>query len=446
MNITIIGTGYVGLVTGSCLAYMGNKVTCLDVDDKKIKLLNGGKIPIYEPGLKKIIDIGMKNNCLYFSSNIKDSIQKSDIIFITVGTPMKSDGSSDLSYIFKVAKDIGSFINKYKIIITKSTIPVGTTFEIKKIISNKISNRSSNIEFDICNNPEFLKEGKAVDDFMSPDRIVVGIENQNLKSIFLELYKPFSIKQKKVIFMNTLSSEFTKYAANAMLATKISFINEMGLIADKLGADINEVRIGIGSDSRIGYSFIYPSVGYGGSCFPKDVLSVLNFSKKNGYKSKILDAVNKVNQDQKKYFFNKLLNRFKSIKNRNFGIWGLSFKPGTDDMRESASIYFVEKILKLGGKLRVYDPKAMENAQIHYFNGLNDIIYCENKIDVLENIDALILLTEWPEFRSLDFKKMKLLMKYPILFDGRNQFDKYEMKNNGFEYYQIGVQNLNFNC
>ncbi len=442
MNITIIGTGYVGLVTGACFAYMGNKVTCLDIDEKKIKLLNQGEIPIYEPGLKKIVSKSVKNESLYFSSNIKKSIISSDIIFLAVGTPMNEDGSSNLDYIFKAADDIGSYIDKYKIIITKSTIPVGTTFKIKEVILNKIQSRSENIEFAICNNPEFLKEGKAVDDFMTPDRIVIGSENQEVNSILSDLYKPFSMKQNKLIFMDILSSEFTKYAANAMLATKISFINEMAIIADRLGADINKVRHGIGSDSRIGYDFIYPSVGYGGSCFPKDVHAILNFSNQSGYKPDILDAVNKVNDNQKKYFFNKVLDRFKSLENLNFGIWGLAFKPGTDDMRESASIFFVTEILKLGGQVSVYDPKAMNNAKENYFKNLKGIRYCTDKMEVLNDIDALILLTEWPEFRSLDFNKMKSLMKNNILFDGRNQFDKYEMKKNDFEYFQIGVPKL----
>ncbi len=442
MSITILGTGYVGLVTGSCFAYMGNKVTCTDIDVNKIKSLQDGKVPIYEPGLEKIVKQGIKNECLYFSSNIKKSIEKSDIIFIAVGTPMNKDGSSNLDYIFKVAKDIGQYIDKYKIIVTKSTIPVGTTFKIKNIISKNISYRKKDINFDICNNPEFLKEGKAVDDFMTPDRIVIGSENKEVNTIFSDLYKPFSMKQNKLIFMDILSSEFTKYAANAMLATKISFINEMAIIADRLGADINKVRHGIGSDSRIGYDFIYPSVGYGGSCFPKDVHAILNFSNQSGYKPDILDAVNKVNDNQKKYFFNKVLDRFKSLENMNFGIWGLAFKPGTDDMRESASIFFVKQILKLGGKVSVYDPKAMNNAKKNYFKDLEGITYCRDKMQALNNIDALILLTEWPEFKALNFSKMKSLMKNNILFDGRNQFDKYEMKKNDFEYFQIGVPKL----
>lgn len=443
MKITIIGTGYVGLVTGACFAYMGNKVTCLDLDQRKIDVLNNGKIPIYEPGLMKIIKQGIKNNCLNFSSDSKKSIQKSDLIFLAVGTPMNDNGSTNLNYIFSAAEDIGNYINSYKIIVTKSTIPVGTTLKIKNIILDKIKSKKANINFDICNNPEFLKEGKAVDDFMAPDRIVIGLENQKIKNTLRELYKPFSMKYNKIFFMDILSSEFTKYAANAMLATKISFINEMAVIAEAVGADINEVRHGIGSDSRIGYNFIYPSVGYGGSCFPKDIHSILHFSKNNGHKPKILEAVNSVNNQQKKYFFDKILNRFSKVKNMRFGIWGLSFKPGTDDMRESASIYFVENLVKLGARIQVYDPKAMENAKKYYFNELSNIVYCDNRIDVLKDIDALILLTEWPEFRTLNFDEMKKLMRQNILFDGRNQFDKHEMKNNKIEYHQIGVKTLN---
>ena len=449
MKITVIGTGYVGLVRGSCFAYMGNKVTCLDIDQEKINNLNEGVIPIFEPGLKKIVNQSINNNCLHFSSNIKESILKSDIIFIAVGTPMYDDGSSNLEYIYKAAEDIGSYINDYKIIVTKSTIPVGTTYQLKEIIEKRIKERGDKINFDICNNPEFLKEGKAVEDFMSPDRIIIGVEDEKLKKNLIELYKPFSINHEKLIFMDILSSEFTKYAANAMLATKISFINEMAIISDKVGADINKVRLGIGSDNRIGYSFIYPSVGYGGSCFPKDIQAILNFSKKAGYDSNILKAVDKVNNNQKKYFFNKVLNRFnssnKGLKDIKFGIWGLSFKPGTDDMRESASIFFVKEILKYGGKVSVYDPKAMDNAKKYYFKNLKNITYCNDKMEALNNVDALILLTEWPEFRTLNFKEMKTLMKNFIFFDGRNQFDKCDMKKNGFEYFQIGVQDLKLN-
>jgi len=446
MKILVIGTGYVGLVTGACFAFNGNKVTCLDIDKEKINRLNSGDVPIFEPGLSRIVKQSILNNCLKFSINYKESIQESDIIFLAVGTPMKRNGESDLKYINSAAKSIGEFIDSYKLVVVKSTVPVGTSLSVQKIIQNELKSRGKNIDFDISNNPEFLKEGKAVNDFMSPDRIVVGINNDKNKKIFQELYKPFSINHDKLIFMDILSSELTKYAANAMLATKISFMNEMANISEKLGADINKVRLGIGSDNRIGFSFIYPSVGYGGSCFPKDVNSIIDFSNKEGYTPKILEAVNKVNENQKKYFFKKLFNRFKSknnnLKNRKFGVWGLSFKPGTDDMRESASIYFVKKIIDLGGIISVYDPKAMDNAKEKYFKDLVGIEYCSNKIDVLDKSDALILLTEWPEFRSPDFNKVGSMLKNKIIFDGRNQFDKEDMKKSGFEYHQIGVRLL----
>ena len=446
MKILVIGVGYTGLVTGACFANNGNKVTCLDIDKKKIDNLNKGVIPIFEPGLSKIIKDSTSNNSLLFSINYELSIKESDIIFLTVGTPMKDNGETDLRYINSAAKSIGECIDSYKLIVVKSTVPVGTSFKIQKIIQSELEIRNKKINFDISNNPEFLKQGKAINDFMSPDRIIVGINNDKNKKIFQELYKPFSINHDKLIFMDILSSELTKYAANAMLATKISFMNEMANISEKLGVDINKVRLGIGSDSRIGFSFIYPSVGYGGSCFPKDVNSIINFSNKRGYSPNILEAVNRVNIDQKKYFFKRLFKRFKTkdndLKNKKFGIWGLSFKPGTDDMRQSASIYFVKKIIDLGGIVSVYDPKAMNNAKEYYFRDLVGIEYCSSKMDVLNKSDALILLTEWPEFRSPDFNKIGLMLKNKIIFDGRNQFDKENMKKNGFEYHQIGVRLL----
>ena len=446
MKITIIGTGYVGLVTGSCFGYMGNEVTCIDVDTEKISNLNKGIIPIFEPGLEKIINESKKNKCLFFSTNLKDAVKKTDIVFIAVDTPQNADGSSNLTHVTKVAKDIGRYINTNKIIVTKSTIPVGTTEKIKEIIKKEISDRNKNIEFSIFNNPEFLKQGKAVDDFMSPDRIIIGMENNKHINTLKKLYKPFSINHKKIIFMDIPSSELTKYASNAMLATKISFMNEIAIISEKVGADINKVREGVGSDTRIGYDYIYPSIGYGGNCLSKDINSLISFSDKCSYSPNILNAVNKVNKMQKEYFFNKFFQRFKakdnSLKNLNFGIWGLSFKPGTDDMRESVSIYFVEEIIKLGGSVNVYDPKAINNARNIYFKNLKNITYCSDKMDVLNGSSALILLTEWPEFRSPDFSEVKYRLKSPVFFDGRNQFDKNDMKKNGIEYHQIGVKQI----
>jgi len=443
MNITIIGTGYVGLTTGACLAQVGNKVICLDINKEKIRNLKKGFIPIYEPNLQKIVLDGIRNKNISFSTNYKSSIEQSRIIFITVGTPMSSDGKANLEYIFSAAKDIGKYINKKKIIITKSTVPVGTTLEVKKIINKEIKKRNQKIEFDIANNPEFLKEGKAIQDFMSPDRIIVGVENSKIKKTLKSLYKPFSINHEKLIFMDISSSELTKYAANAMLATKISFINEMSIIAEKFGADINKVRIGIGSDKRIGYNFIYPSIGYGGSCFPKDISSLIKISNSKGYIPKIINAVKEVNENQKKYFIKKIFKRFcigkNNLKGLQFGIWGLSFKPGTDDMREAPSVYIIKKLIEKGAVVKVYDPRAMENAKLNYFNDAPSIVYCKKNVDVLNNSDALILLTEWQEFRSPSLNLLKLKLKQPIIFDGRNQYNKSELNKSGFEYYQIGA-------
>ena len=442
MKIAVIGTGYVGLVTGACFSDFGNSVICVDIDKKKIESLNNGDIPIFEPGIKKLIDENKLKKTLSFSNDIKKTIEESDIIFITVGTPMDEDGCANLEYIYNVAEDIGNYINKYKIVITKSTIPVGTTMKVKEIISNKIKKRKESLAFDIINNPEFLKEGKAINDFMFPDRIVVGIESEKVTETIKHLFHPFSLNHEKMIFMDIYSSELTKYAANAMLATKISFINEMSIIADKFGADINKIRLGIGSDNRIGYSFIYPSIGYGGSCFPKDINSILNFSKNAGYSPKILNAVNEVNNNQKKYFFKQILNRFfneeNKLQNMKFSIWGLSFKPGTDDLRESASIYIINELSRLGATISVYDPKAMENAKQNYFNKIDNVIYSNSKYDALNDSDAMVLLTEWPEFRSPDFNVIKEKLKNPIIFDGRNQYSIKELNKLGFEYYCIG--------
>ncbi len=443
MKITIIGTGYVGLVTGVCFSSVGHKVICLDIDKEKINNLNKGISPIAEPGLNKIIRKSLDNRSISFSSDVKYAISQSDIIFIAVGTPMNKDGSSKLDYIYSAAEDIGKHIGDKKIVVTKSTIPVGTTYKVKEIISKHVMKRDKNITFNICNNPEFLKEGKAVDDFMYPDRIVIGLDNIRIKDNLKRLYKPFSVKHDKLIFMDILSSELTKYAANAMLATKISFINELSNISEIVGADINKVRLGIGSDSRIGYEFIYPGIGYGGSCFPKDIHSIVNFSEKQGYSPSILKAVNKVNVEQRKLFFDKFLNRFKnknnSLEDKCFAVWGLSFKPETDDMREAPSVYFIKNIIKFGGKVSVYDPVAMDNARHHYFKNI-DINYGKNKMDILDGCDALILITEWLEFRSPDFKEIKSKLKNPILFDARNQFNKNTMSKRGIEYHQIGVQ------
>ena len=437
MKITLIGAGYVGLVTGTCFAEMGNDVVCVDIDSEKIKNLNNGIIPIYEPGLKELIN-NNSTKTLFFSTDIKNAIKKSDIIFIAVGTPMDEDGSADLSAVFNVAEIIGDTINKHKIVVSKSTVPVGTTFKVKEIIESKLTERNCKIKFDVVSNPEFLKEGAAINDFMKPDRVVIGAENETVFSIMKQLYSPFFRTHDRFITMDIHSSEMTKYAANAMLATKISFINEMANICEKVGADINNVRLGIGSDKRIGYDFIYPGIGYGGTCFPKDISALINLSKENGYDSKIISAVKEVNQNQKKLFLNKILKRFsEDLSDRIFAVWGLSFKPETDDMRESPSVFLINELIKRGAKIKAYDPKAMNVAKEIHLKNL-DVFYGKNKYEVLQYANALILLTEWKEFRSPDFNEIENLMSAKVIFDARNQYVRFNLDELGFEYFQIG--------
>ena len=438
MNIGIIGAGNVGLITGACFADVGNNVFCYDIDLEKIKNLNKGIVDIYEVGLDSLVNKNL-NSSLFFENNISRIMSKCDIVFLTVGTPMSDSGETNMDYIYKASDLIGDNINDRKIIITKSTVPVGQTHEIQKRIQRKINNRKVNVEFEIANNPEFLKEGKGISDFMSPDRVIVGIDNDNLKNVFESLYRPFSVNHEKLIFMDVLSSELTKYTSNAMLATKISFMNEISILAEKAGADINNIRKGIGSDQRIGYSYIYPSVGYGGSCFKKDLNSMIDFSDKLGHSLEIIRAVEKVNLNQRDYFLNKIIDEFKNkISGRKFAVWGLSFKPGTNDVRESVSIYLISKILSLSGKLNLYDPKANNNIK-NLFYEADSLNYFDDKYKATESADALILLTEWPEFRSPDFNLLKNNLNNPIIFDGRNQFNKNDMRKRGFKYFQIGV-------
>ena len=438
MNIAIIGSGNVGLITGACFADVGNKVICYDIDADKIQKFNDGKIDIYESGLNRLINKNL-NSSLFFSEDINHTVRQSDIIFLTVGTPMGKSGETNMEYMYSAAKDVGSSLKSSKLIVTKSTIPVGETYKVKQIIQKHII--GNNVEFNIANNPEFLKEGKGISDFMSPDRIVVGIDNPELMEVFSNLYRPFSVNHEKLIFMDILSSELTKYAANAMLATRISFMNELSILAEKSGADINNVRKGIGSDERIGYDYIYPSVGYGGSCFTKDLNSIIDFSEKLNCDLKIIKSVEKANLKQRDYFLNKIIRRFGgegAIKGKVFSIWGLSFKPGTNDIRGAISIYIIDEILRLGGSLNLYDPKASENIK-NLFNDTEDITFFDDKYEAVKCAEALILLTEWPEFRSPDFNLLKTNLKQPLIFDGKNQFDKYHMKDIGFEYHQIGV-------
>jgi len=440
MKISVIGTGYVGLVSGVCFAQMGNSVTCVDIDANKIEKLKEGIIPIYEPGLEDMTLENYKKGTLKFTTNASEAIGNSAIAFIAVGTPMGEDGSADLQYVLAVAKTIGQSMKKYMVVVDKSTVPVGTADKVKAAIQAELDKRGESIEFDVVSNPEFLKEGAAIQDFLHPDRVVIGAESEKAMGIMRDLYAPFMKHHDRFIGMDIKSAEMTKYAANAMLATKISFMNEMSQICERVGADINRVRNGIGSDSRIGYSFIYPGCGYGGSCFPKDVQALAKTAKDFGYNPRILDAVEAVNYEQKYVISNKVIARFgENLDGKTFGVWGLSFKPETDDMREASSITIINELTRRGAVIVAYDPKAIHEAQTHYLTGNEKVSYVESKYEALKGADAVILVTEWQEFRSPDFEEMKKSLKSPIFFDGRNQFKKEKMSENGFEYFQIGV-------
>ena len=440
MNITIIGSGYVGLVSGTCFAEMGNTVTCVDIDPVKIEKLNKGIIPIFEPGLETLVLKNVKNESLFFTTELDKALQNSEIAFIAVGTPMGDDGSADLQYVIAVAKSIGQAMQKRLVVVDKSTVPVGTADKVKATIQKELDLRSSDLQFDVVSNPEFLKEGAAIADFMKPDRVVVGSDSDYATEKMKQLYNPFFRDQDRFIAMDIRSAEMTKYAANAMLATKISFMNEIANICEKVGADANQVRIGIGSDQRIGYSFIYPGAGYGGSCFPKDVKALTKIAKENGYTAQLITAVEEVNDAQKLVIAQKIVKRFEEdLTGFTFGIWGLAFKPGTDDMREAPSIYVIKELVKRGAQIKAYDPKAVHEAKEHYLKGIENIQYFKSKEDVLIDSDALVLLTEWKEFRSPDFDKMKSLLKMPVIFDGRNQYSTLNLEKKGIEYYQIGT-------
>ena len=439
MNITVIGSGYVGLVSGTCFAEMGNKVTCVDIDPIKIEKLNNGELPIFEPGLETMVLKNVKNKNLFFTTILDKALQNSEIAFIAVGTPMGDDGSADLQYVLDVAKSIGQTMHKRLIVVNKSTVPVGTADKVKATIQKELDVRNANLQFDVVSNPEFLKEGDAIIDFMKPDRVVVGADSEFTLKKMKELYSPFLRTHDRLIAMDIRSAEMTKYAANAMLATKISFMNEIANICEKVGADANQVRLGIGSDKRIGYSFIYPGAGYGGSCFPKDVKALTKIAKENGCTAQLITAVEAVNDKQKLVIAQKIVKRFgEDLTGFTFGIWGLSFKPGTDDMREAPSIYIIKELVKRGAKIKAYDPKAIYEAKKYYLKGVQNVSYVTSKHDVLIDSDALVLLTEWKEFRSPDFDKIKLLLKFPIIFDGRNQYNAFNLEKKGFEYFQIG--------
>ncbi len=442
MQVTIIGSGYVGLVAGACFAQMGNEVICLDVDSKKIESLKQGKIPIYEPGLEEMVRENARLKTLRFTTDKKEAISNAEVIFIAVGTPMGEDGSADLSFVKAVAQDIGSHIEReYVVVVDKSTVPVGTAREVRIIIESALAKRQdSHIAFDVVSNPEFLKEGVAIKDFMSPDRVVIGTDSTRALEVMKALYAPFLLKSDRFIAMGIESAEMTKYAANAMLATKISFINEMSQICERVGANINDVRQGIGSDSRIGYSFIYPGCGYGGSCFPKDVRALEKSAKDVGYTAKILNAVQEVNEKQKMLLVEKIVRHFgENLQGLSFCVWGLSFKPETDDMREASSLVLIDELTKRGATIQAYDPKAYEQARFYLKDKLSSITFMESKYSALQGCVALVLLTEWREFRSPDFGEIAKLLKEPIIFDGRNIYQHCGLESKGFKYYQIGV-------
>lgn len=440
MKISVVGTGYVGLVTGTCFAVMGNTVICVDTDSNKIEKLKKGIIPIYEPGLDELVVENHKKGNLLFTTDIKEALEKTNVMFIAVGTPMGEDGSADLRYVLDVAQSIGKFMTHDMIVVDKSTVPVGTAEKVKATIQEELKKRGVTFKVTVVSNPEFLKEGAAVEDFMRPDRVIIGTDDEEALNVMKELYAPFTHSHERFIAMDIRSAEMTKYAANAMLATKISFMNEIANICEKVGADVNMVRIGIGSDHRIGYSFIYPGVGYGGSCFPKDVQALIKTSRDYGYEPKIITAVEEVNAKQKLSLVDKVVKRFgQDLSGKVFAIWGLAFKPETDDMREAASITIIKELLKRNAKVKAYDPKATEQAQGFYLKGLQNIEYCDSKYDALTGADALLLVTEWKEFRSPDFDEVKKRLKNPVIFDGRNQYNMKKLQKDGFEIYQIGV-------
>ncbi len=441
MKISVIGTGYVGLVTGTCFAEMGNNVWCVDVDEEKINRLKKGVIPIYEPGLEPMVKNNYSLGHLHFTTNILEALQETEICFIAVGTPMGEDGSADLQYVTGVASEIGQGMTHHMYVVDKSTVPVGTAVVVREAIQEELDKRGSDLTFDVISNPEFLKEGTAVADCMKPDRVVVGADNSDAADVMRELYSAYIRNTENFILMDIASAEMTKYTANAMLATKISFMNEISNICERVGADVNKVRLGIGSDTRIGYSFIYPGCGYGGSCFPKDIKALIQPSHKYNYEPEMLKAVEAVNDRQKRVIPKKIVKQFgENLQGRCFAVWGLAFKPDTDDMRESAAITIIGELTKRGANVKAYDPKAVDEAKGCYLKGNERITYVESKYEALKGADALILITEWKEFRQPDFGEIVKLLKQPVIFDGRNQYDKKRLAKKGIEYHQIGVK------
>ena len=430
MKITVVGTGYVGLVTGTCLAETGNHVCCVDIDERKVNKLKNGQITIYEPGLEKLFERNLKEERLSFTTSLEEGLQESEIVFLALPTPPGEDGSADLKYVLGVAHDIGRLLTDYKIIIDKSTVPVGTAEKVREAIAKNYKG-----EFDVVSNPEFLREGVAVEDFLKPDRIVIGTTSERAKEQLTELYGPYVRQGNPIIFMDERSAELTKYAANAFLATKISFMNEIAQMCERLGADVDMVRKGIGSDDRIGKRFLFPGIGYGGSCFPKDVKALMYSAKEVSYEFKILDAVTSVNDTQKSHLVTKIKRYFGNLAGKQFALWGLAFKPNTDDIREAPALEIIEALLSEGASVAAFDPEAMNNVK-NIFG--NKISFCETPYDCLPNADALIIATEWNEFRTPDFDKILSTLKEPVIFDGRNVFDVAAMEKKGFHYESIG--------
>ena len=436
MKIAVVGTGYVGLVTGCCLAEMGVTVTCVDVNSLKIQQLNQGQIPIYEPGLSELVNRNRTNERLFFSTSLKEALTNADGVFIAVGTPPNEDGSADLRYVLKVAQEIGDLINKYIVVVTKSTVPVGTNLKIKQSIQAELDRRGASVEFDVASNPEFLKEGDAINDFMRPDRIIVGVESERAKNMMERLYHAFILNNTPILFMDIPSAEMTKYAANSMLATRISFMNDIANLCELVGADVDAVKQGIGSDSRIGKKFLNAGCGYGGSCFPKDVKALTKTGSEYGYHMQVLNAVEAVNDQQKTVLFQKIQTHYKNdLKGKHFGLWGLSFKPATDDMREAPSLVLIEQLLEAGATVTAFDPVAMEECQ-HKIG--NQIQYASQMYDALQNADAMIVVTEWQEFKVPKFTYIEKALKEKVIFDGRNIYSPKQMKEFGFTYYGIG--------
>jgi UDPglucose 6-dehydrogenase len=442
MKLTIIGTGYVGLVTGACFAEMGNTVTCVDIDAKKIEGLKNGVLPIYEPGLEEVVVRNYQERRLQFVTSLADPLAQSEVYFVAVGTPPDEDGSADLRHVLAVATDIGRHIDSYCVVVDKSTVPVGTAEKVRAAIQHQLTLRKANVPFDVVSNPEFLKEGAAVDDFMRPDRVVVGTDSERARAIMHELYSAFMRNHERILYMGIKEAEMTKYTANAMLATKISFMNEIANLCDRMGVDVEEVRLGIGSDSRIGYSFIYPGAGYGGSCFPKDVKALIHMAQQNEFDAKVLLAVEERNQAQKHVLFEKIVARFgHDLSGHTFGLWGLAFKPGTDDMREASSIALMQSLISAGAAIKAYDPVAMPSARrelpVRWFES-GMLALAEHQYDALDGADAMVLVTEWKPFRHPDFGQIKKLLKQPVVFDGRNQYDPSHLRSIGFDYQGIG--------